>query len=236
MTQNQIILHRRKSPKILASFPSVPAAIAWKEERQLGCEFSIRDLRSQTDPAKHAERPLLVGYLIRDMVDPLLRAAQYDRLISGASRSLPRRASEGLEIAIAQFGALCLTEAGAQGWSAQEGSYHNPCRNEPRHAAHTSAPVTHAWISHDTGAILDLTSAIFFRSAVTYLDPDEPEVSRFRGAPIALKSEDMRRSAEWIDILGAELVPALRHLGAARMIPQPAPDPTPPGQPGMPEI
>ncbi len=232
MTQEKIQIRKAGSRTGLARFRRVADAMRWKADRDLGAEFRIDDLRHPDDPGRAADRPLLVGLLIRDALAPAWWGAQLDRVMDGRIERIPDRHSEGLERETAVFAALCLTEAGASGWRAVEGPYHDPALGPPVLRTHTAAPVHHAWLEHESGAKLDLGDRVFDRLPVTLITPADDRHTSFG------EGEEIRDifaaavAAAWIERLGGGLVPALRHNGAATMMPRPVVpevdlDPTP---------
>ena len=219
MTIDAIHIRKQGASQPLAGFRSMSDAIRWKSEHDLGIDFLIDDRRHPDSPEVAADRPLVIGMAIRDTLAQAWNAAQIDRLVAGEVSWIPKQLSAGLERETALFAALCLAEAGAAGWRAVEGDYHDPSLYPPVLRTHTLEPQPHSWLVHDSGAILDLTDRIFDRVPVTILHLEDDRHSAFTEVGEVRDLDIAGRAAGWIDALAPSIVPRLRYLGAARMMP-----------------
>lgn len=202
---------------MLVSFPTVIAALDWKERREVGFQFPISDRRAADSPERMAELPVLIAGTIREALIPAARATQYDRLLSGESARIPADPFKGLEGAVAIFGSLCLEEAGARGWSAVQGVFTPPRDYLSRNGGTALPAVKHAWMSHEDGAILDLGRSLFKRSPVTFVEGEDAVAGAFTTEGPVLDSGSLAIAVRWIDELGGDLIPLIRHMGCAQI-------------------
>lgn len=212
-----IQIRRRHKRDALLTFSTVTDAIIWKWRQDLDADFLIEDTRPEDSPDRIAEMPLIAGTLIRDALMPCWRSEQYDRLIEGRIDRFPDRVGTGLEKATAVATMLCLLEAGAPGWNAMSGRFHNPVRGPIISRQNTPAPVAHAWCQSASG-ILDLSGKIFDRMPMAFLVPEDDRHGDFLDAsPIIDDPEAVTLAATWTTRIAGHLVPALRQAGVARM-------------------
>lgn len=201
----------------IAEFSSVTEALIWKQERDFLKGFDIVDRRDMSDPGRLEDMPLLIAAALREAITPVARKMQYSRLLSGEIPALPKDDMQGLEGIASIFGALCLDEAGAPGWSAVSGGYHRPQTLLDLRGEAEAAPIPHIWIAHESGAVIDLSRKVFTRLPVTVLTPEEASRSGLVGEDTFLPHACCLEASRWMNEVGTQVVPRIRFMGASRL-------------------
>lgn len=149
----------RSDGTVLDEFADFQAAIRYREEQELGAEWEIRDARGEpTD----TDRMLLLGMVLRDHLRSFWRHKQFDLLLHGKVRKLPRVSCEGLQDRSAVSAAAALHEAGHHNWKAVTGFVH-----------FGNVDTKHAWLERDDGLILDFMADRFGRGPLALIEPHD---------------------------------------------------------------
>lgn len=200
------------SGKILASFFDVPSAIIHADQRGFERGFGIQDLRPHDDVGQIRDRPLLAAHSIREALLSHWVRMQFDRLLSGEIRFIPRDPALGLAVPSALFAQHALAASGADGWSAVMGVFHDPSPYPVPLKQHTIKPVPHAWLQHDSGMVMDLSRRVFQRSPVTVLLAGNDGAERFSMQRVITSKRSETVAASWLDESGPDLVSGLRKI------------------------
>jgi hypothetical protein len=109
---------------------------------------------------------LLFGSSVRDLLAKLWRDEQYERMYRGDEFSLTDGVSRGVSNASTLIMAEILGEAHGSAWSARSG----------RVSHRDGRSVDHAWMRHDSGTILDISSDLFIMSPIVFFHEDDPTI------------------------------------------------------------
>lgn len=212
MENNSVHLISTLANKSVCGFSCVEDAVRFAGQKGLERGFRIEDEREEYDPERIADTPLRAAFAIRETLLSHWISMQFDRLLRGEISHLPKDPAMGLAVPSVIYADLALKEAGATGWSAVVGSYSDPSPYPEALRHHTQEPVTHAWLEHEDGTILDLSRRIFHRNPVTVLHPQGDGIERL----IAQRQIASRKSeivaGEWFDLSGPQILAELRNM------------------------